>query len=157
MGGHISDIIQLEQGVPQGDVISPYIFILMIEILLIKINHTENLTGITFALIESRSETFADDTTIFLERTDTKYITQFHNISGLSCNLDKTVVVPIGQNTNKHDILCPDLGMTWDDTFTILGFTIDNTLKHLDSNFTKIKQKIQNTPETSKNRILLKV
>ena len=150
MGGHISDIIQLEQGVPQGDVISPYIFILMIEILLIKINHTENLTGITFALIESRSETFADDTTIFLERTDTnlrtatKYITQFHNISGLSCNLDKTVVVPIGQNTNKHDILCPDLGMTWDDTFTILGFTIDNTLKHLDSNFTKIKQKIQN-------------
>ena len=34
--------------------------------------------------------------------------------------------------------------MTWDDTFTILGFTIDNTLKHLDTNFTKVKEKIQN-------------
>ena len=78
MGGHISDIIKLEQGVPQGDVISPYIFILMVEILLLKI---KNITGITFALNESRSETFADDTTIFLERNNTnlrnttKYIT----------------------------------------------------------------------------------
>ena len=150
MGGHISDIIQLEQGVPQGDVISPYIFILMVEILLLKINYTKNITGITFALNESRSETFADDTTIFLERNitnlrnTTKYITQFHNISGLACNLDKTVVIPIGQNTNKYDILCPDLGMTWDDTFTVLGFTIDNTLKHLDTNFIKVKEKNSN-------------
>ena len=99
---------------------------------------------------ESRSKTFADDTTIFLERSErnlrnaTKYIIQFHSISGLACNLDKTVVIPIGQNTNKKDILCPDLGMEWDDTFTVLGFTIDNTLKHLDKNFKKIKVKIQN-------------
>ena len=34
--------------------------------------------------------------------------------------------------------------MTWDDTFTVLGFTIDNTLKHLDANFLKVKEKIQN-------------
>ena len=70
MGGHMSDIIKLEQGVPQGDVISPYVFILMVEILLIKINHTKNITGITYAKKESRSETFADDTTIFLERSE---------------------------------------------------------------------------------------
>ena len=80
----MSDKISLNQGVPQGDVISPYIFILMVEILLLKINHTKNLTGIIFAQVESRSETFADDTTIFLTRTEknlhyaTKYITAFH-------------------------------------------------------------------------------
>ena len=143
MGGHMSDTIKLEQGVPQGDVISPYIFILMVEILLLKINHTKNLTGITYAQKESRSETFADDTTIFLERNDTnlrnatKYITKFHNISGLACNLDKTVVIPIGQNTNKNDTLCADLGMEWNDNFTILGFEIDNKLIHLQKNFTQ--------------------
>ena len=150
MGGHMTDIIKLEQGVPQGDVISPYIFILCVEILLLKINHSKNITGITYAQTESRSETFADDTTILLERSEsnlltaTKYITQFHNISGLSCNLDKTVVIPIGQNTNKHDIICPELGMEWENKFTILGFTIDNKLRHLDINYNKVKEKIKN-------------
>ena len=47
MGGHRSEKIALNQGVPQRDVISPYIFILVVEILLIKINHTFNIKGIT--------------------------------------------------------------------------------------------------------------
>ena len=35
MGGHLSDKISLNQGVPQGNVISPNIFILTVKILLI--------------------------------------------------------------------------------------------------------------------------
>ena len=70
LGGHLASKILLEQGVPQGDVISPYIFILMVEILLIKINYTKNLKGIRYAKRESRSETFADDTTVILERSE---------------------------------------------------------------------------------------
>ena len=31
LGGHLSKKIILEQGVPQGDVISPYIFLLCVE------------------------------------------------------------------------------------------------------------------------------
>ena len=69
LGGHMTEKIFLRQGVPQGDIISPYIFILMVEILLLKINYTTHLTGIKFAKMESRSETFADDTTIILQRT----------------------------------------------------------------------------------------
>jgi hypothetical protein len=64
MGG-MSDEIHLRQGVPQGDVI----FTLMVELLLLKINYTKHLTGIVFAKVVARRETFADDTTIFLERT----------------------------------------------------------------------------------------
>ena len=37
LGGHLSKKIILEQGVPQGDVISPYIFLLSVEILTLKI------------------------------------------------------------------------------------------------------------------------
>ena len=156
MGGHMSEKILLSQGVPQGDVISPYIFILMVEILLIKINHTKNLKGITYAQEESRSETFADDTTIFIERNEhnlrhaTKYITQFHSISGLACNLDKTVVIPIGSNTNTNDQLCPDLEMEWKDSFTILGFHVDSKLKNLEINFTIVKDKIKKIISTWK-------
>ena len=49
MGGHLTEKIILEQGVPQGDVVSPYVFILMVEVLLIKINHTANI-GLRFRI-----------------------------------------------------------------------------------------------------------
>ena len=117
LGGHKTESILLQQGVPQGDVVSPYIFILMVEILLIKINHTTRIKGITFAKKEALSETFADDTTILIERNEDylrytlKLISMFHNISGLRCNLEKTVVIPIGQNTDINDKLCPELNL----------------------------------------------
>ena len=121
----------------------------MVEILLIKISTTKNITGITYASKESRAETFADDTTLFMERSEanlrnaTKYIQHFHKISGLACNIDKTSVIPIGKNSDKNDILCKDLKMVWDNTFTILGFDIDNKLENLDKNFEKAKEKIR--------------
>ena len=103
LGGHITAKIILEQGVPQGDVTSPYIFILMVEILLIKINYTKNLMGNTFATMESRSEAFPDDTTITMERsvdylrTAIQYINSFHKLSGLQCNIDKTMEITVGE------------------------------------------------------------
>ena len=148
-GGHLTDKIVLEQGVPQGDIISPYLFIIMVEILLIKITTTEHITGITYAKHEARAETFADDTTLFMERSEknlrnaTKYVKHFHQISGLACNIDKTQVIPIGKNSDKNDTICKELNMVWEDTFTILGFEIDNKLQKLDINFEKAKAKIQ--------------
>ena len=148
-GGHLTEKIILEQGVPQGDIISPYLFIIMVEILLIKISYTKHITGITYAKHEARAETFADDTTLFMERNEhnlrnaTKYIQHFHEISGLACNIDKTHIIPIGEKSNKNEQICKDLKMVWDDTFTILGFEIDNKLKKLDTNYEKVKAKIQ--------------
>ena len=46
MDGHLTEKIHLEQGVPQGDIISPYIFIIAVEILLIKITKSKNLKGV---------------------------------------------------------------------------------------------------------------
>ena len=66
--GYLGDCINLEQGVPQGDVLSPYIFNICVEILLLKICFTNTLTGVKFAKREA--ECFADDTTIFIERTE---------------------------------------------------------------------------------------
>ena len=135
MSGHLTDTINLEQGVLQGAVISPYLFILMVEMLLIKINHTKNLTGITYATHESRSETFADDTTIFLTRTENnlrfakKYLVDFHTLSGLACNIDKSVLIPLGEITDPNITMCDDLGLVRDKEFTILGFFIDNRWK----------------------------
>ena len=50
LGGHLSEKIILEQGVAQeGDVISPYIFLLCVYILALKVNFTKKLTGIVYA------------------------------------------------------------------------------------------------------------
>ena len=77
LGGHLTAKLILEEGVPQGEVISRYIFILMVEILLIN---TKNLKEITFAKMESRSETFADDTTIIGERSEEYLRTEIQHI-----------------------------------------------------------------------------
>ena len=46
MDGHLTEKILLEQGVPQGDIISPYIFIISVEILLIEITQSKNIKGV---------------------------------------------------------------------------------------------------------------
>ena len=56
LGGELTKKILLEQGVPQGDVVSPYIFILAVKILLIKINHTKNLRGTVSRMEQNGTE-----------------------------------------------------------------------------------------------------
>ena len=133
INGHLSS------RVPQGDVVSPYIFLLMVEILLIKISKTKHLTGVTYASTEDRASGFADDCTLFLERSAQNLrnciniLKDFWQISGLKCNVSKTKVIPVGNFETGG--LCDDLGLTWDDKFTILGVDIDNKLNCLDNNF----------------------
>ena len=115
----------------------------MVEILLIKINFTSHLKGINYSKNESRSETYADDTTIFLTRSTSnlencvKILKDFTTLSGLHCNIEKTNVIPIGGNFNPENTLCDHLGLQWTDSFTILGFDVDNKLENLDKKFQK--------------------
>ena len=46
LGGELNEKILLEEGVPQGDVASPYVFILAVKILLIEIDNTRHKRGI---------------------------------------------------------------------------------------------------------------
>ena len=141
MGGHMTERIFLRQGVPQGDIISPFIFIIAVEILLIKITKSKNIIGLKHGSREIRAQTFADDTSLMIERTElslrscVRYINAFKDISGLSANLDKTKVIPIGKFFNPKSKICPDLKMEWDNKFKLLGFNIENNLQNLDENF----------------------
>ena len=77
-------------------------------------------------------------------RSCVSYITHFVSVSGLQCNIDKTVVVPIGANFDTNDILCPDLKLEWDNKFTILGFEIDSKLEKLEDNYNRIHKNVDN-------------
>ena len=127
---------------------SLYVFILAMELLLIKINNTKLIKGITYAQKEVRSETFADDTSICIKR-DPRYLRRcveflkhFARISGLQCNLEQNAVIPIGGNYDINDKLCPELALSWEDKFTLLGFQIDSRLKLLNKNYEKCFKKV---------------
>ena len=69
LGGHLTLKILLEQGVPQGDIISPFIFIIAVEILIIKITKSRHTKGIKLQTEEEiRAQNFADDTSLLIQR-----------------------------------------------------------------------------------------
>ena len=137
----------MEQGVPQGDVISPYIFLLSVEILSLIINYTKHLKGVKYARKEARSELFADDLSGFLERDEknlrnfARILNNFHKVSGLATNLDKTCVVPVGDFSVPN--YCHDLELKWEKSFKVLGIVIDQKLAHLQDIFDKIYNKVE--------------
>ena len=142
INGHMEEKITLDQGVPQGDILSPYIFNICVEMLLLKITETKLLEGVTWAKSQNRCEAYADDTTIIIKRSEqnlrnlVKIITDFAKISGLHANLEKTHVIPIGNNTSvepEHQ-LCKDLKLHWTKSFQLLGFEIDSDLANLTQN-----------------------
>ena len=143
INGHMEEKITLKQGVPQGDILSPYIFNICVEILLLKITETRLLEGVIWAKNQNRCEAYADDTTIIIKRSEqnlrnlVKIIKDFAQISGLHANLEKTHVIPIGGITSiaREDQLCKDLKLHWTTTFQLLGFEIDNSLINLHQNF----------------------
>ena len=147
MGGFLTEQIKLLQGVPQGDIISPFIFILCVEILLIKITKTKLITGITYGKKPDKANTYADDTTFFMLRSEEnlrntiKILKDFAMLSGLECNIEKTKVVPVGDNFDISDQLCPEIKLEWVDSFTLLGLEVDQHLQKLGHNFDRLHSK----------------
>ena len=143
MNGFMEEKIYLQQGVPQGDILSPLIFLLVVEFLLLNIGYTKTINGVFFPHGEARAEAYADDTTIGISRDSENLrnligiINNFSLISGLHANIDKTHVIPIGLITNTAEILCPDLALNWTSSFKLLGLEIDSKLERLHTNIEK--------------------
>ena len=103
----------------------------------VRLCYTKEMEGVKFAKRESRAECFADDTTVFIKRTEKNLRADFSKISGLQANLDKTIVIPLGGNfsINDEDQLCPDLKLVWVNTFILLGLDFDSKLETLCHNY----------------------
>ena len=85
----------VHRGVRQGDPLPPYLFIIVLEVLTIRIRGDKSLQGSTVDGEEIKLEIFADDITGFLkiERSFSRFLDkteEFGERSGLRNNYEKT-------------------------------------------------------------------
>ena len=100
--GFLSDYFTLQRGCRQGDPISPYIFILCVEILGKMIRNDRKLQGIKINNKVFKLSQYADDTQIFLDGSENSLhelmliLRKFYNLSGLKVNEDKIKALWVG-------------------------------------------------------------
>ena len=103
MDGQVSE---LNRGVRQGCPLSPYLFILSVEVLANAIRQKKEIRGITVKDKEIKLSQYADDTTLILDGSEEslleslKIIDYFGNISGLRLNSKRTEALWIGASAD---------------------------------------------------------
>jgi hypothetical protein len=154
----------LGSGRPQGDNLSPITFNFCEQILIFKIELDPRIEKIPYNILsrvqspspfsfESNRETvcnesLADDNTILtlMTRNSLEKIREtlldFEKISGLCCNYDKTVLMPVFEPTNEEKIFSDELGFRIVNSIHLLGMDITPNFTDISKNFTKIKKKI---------------
>ena len=125
--GHLSQTINLGRGCRQGDPISPYLFVLAVELLGETFRKHTKIKGIKIHGREHRISQFADDTTLFMTYSDDNLrecmniLNNFFLISGLKINVEKTKAIKFGVTGDSRMTLCDDLNLIWTHEFTSLG------------------------------------
>lgn len=69
--GHCSECFNLQRSVRQGDALSPYIFIIVLELLSAAIKKNTNISGVKVNNTESLLSQYADDSSLTLDDDDT--------------------------------------------------------------------------------------
>ena len=149
VAGNSTKKFKLERGVPQGDPISAYLFILCIEILTTRLRNNPKIKKITLPNNEEIcNECYADDLTIIIQRDPNSLrevintLDKYAEISGLTTNIDKTCCANIGHNPAVGN-LCDDLELKWITEFKLLGIMFYVDMKKMESNYEKPLQAIR--------------
>ena len=151
--GHMSKFFDLGRGVRQGDPLSPYLFILVLELLSSALKYDPLVSGVTIEGSEYLLSQYADDSTLILNEESTSLeraldiFGHFSVCAGLRVNLDKTEAIWVGSRKGCNINLLPDKQLAWNFTgkFKILGVLFDimnnDMTKH---NFTCKLEKVRN-------------
>ena len=144
-------MFKVERGVRQGDPLSPYLFIIALELLLIKIRNDPCIKGIKIDNTEVKLAAFADDLTTFLQDKGSlehlfSILKAFEGCSGLKLNKDKTEAYWFGSSHNCNDSLDIE---TVNKPMKILGiyFTYNSRLKNelnFDATLKSLKKTLNN-------------
>ena len=144
--GNISERFKVGRSCRQGDPISPYLFIICVEILALKIRKNGSVKGFKLGNYVQKLDFYADDLSAYLDGSKSSLINiinildRFREISGLKINLSKCKAVWFGRNRFLNIKLCEEYNLIWTNKFRLLGIDFDSDLAHMDTNFkTKIE------------------
>ncbi len=135
----------IKRGVRQGCPISPFLFILVTELLSLSIMHNQNLKGISIFDREIKISQLADDTTLFLHdksqlSSAIQIVRNFSCASGLKLNMSKCEIMSLHK--------CDDSlfeGIPVKDTIKYLGILLTkNLVDRQQLNFSSRIKKTQN-------------
>lgn len=138
--GYMTDYFQISRGVRQGCPLSPFLFILAVELLASKIRQAQDCKGIPLPNHqEVKISQFADDTTLIMSDTNSlkaalQTVDNFGTVSGLKLNLKKTKAMWISSSKQKN-IKILEFSVT-KDPIKILGtYLSHNPDKSINANF----------------------
>ena len=137
VNGQTTQWFTVERGCRQGDPISPYIFILCVEISAIMIREDSDIQGLWINKVKHKISQFADDTQLMNNGEKKNHlkkkidaINKFGKVSGLFLNADKTQAIWLGSKKYSKVKYMPHLKMVWNPiTFKILGIWFTQDLK----------------------------
>ena len=135
VNGQISNWFKISRGCRQGDPISPYLFILCVEIMSLMIKKNDRIKGIVINNIESKITQSADDSELVLDGNRESFeetfstLDKFSKASGLKLNVSKTNAIWLGSQRNNQLKFMPHLDIKWNPSkFKILGIWFSNDL-----------------------------
>ena len=117
--GWASNFFETQRGVRQGCPLSPYLFILVAEVLAKAIRNNTNIKGIFVSNQEIKISQYADDTTLILDGSieslsfSLKILDDFGKVSGLRLNDRKTEALWIGSSIGNDPISVPGKNLKW--------------------------------------------
>jgi hypothetical protein len=142
--GFSSKDFNITRGVRQGCPLSAYLFIVVAEILAIKIRENKNIRGINIGNIEIKVVQMADDTTNFLNDEESlkevlSTLDRFKVLAGLKLNLSKSEALWLGKSRDSKQT---PLGLKWVKGVRALGIYFSYDEKEMEEkNFTeKLKE-----------------
>ena len=145
--GFCTNYFSLSRGVRQGCPLSPYLFVLAVELLACKIRQDKEIQDIKVLGKELKLSQFADDTTLLNSNCNSvkqaiAVLDNFGDISGLKLNPSKTKALWLGSWRHRKD---KPFGFQWPEKpIRVLGTFISyNEKENEKSNFTLKLQKLK--------------
>ena len=167
VNGNISPSFDIQRGCRQGDPISGYLFILVMEILALLLKKNKNIKPYRTKFgLEHFIDMYADDLSVYLNfRKKNNFLNKqnvcnvlltmkkFEEWSGLKINLGKTNVTIFGKKVEKPTFV-DDLKIKWCVDFKLLGIQFDCTLSNMSVNYDMALDAIRSEINSWKYRFL---